>query len=91
MNNNTKVRIHLSKPLLETLTREILKEAKVNDGYTVAVKQPKAPKAHKAEPKVEEESKTKDLKELSKELKSLSKEQLEELKALFQKEKGEEE
>jgi hypothetical protein len=45
MNNNTKVRLHLSKQLFESLTREIIKEAKkANDGYTVAVKQPKMPK-----------------------------------------------
>jgi hypothetical protein len=44
MKNNTKVRLHLSKQLFESLTREIIKEAKANDGYTVAVKQPKAPK-----------------------------------------------
>jgi uncharacterized protein YdaT len=44
MKNNTKVRLHLSKKLFESLTREIIKEAKANDGYTVAVKQPKAPK-----------------------------------------------
>jgi hypothetical protein len=41
MKNNTKVRLHLSKKLFESLTREIIKEAKANDGYTVAVKQPK--------------------------------------------------
>ena len=44
MKNNTKVRLHLSKQLFESLTREIIKEAKANDGYTEAVKQPKAPK-----------------------------------------------
>ena len=44
MKNNTKVRLHLSKQLFESLTKEIIKEAKANDGYTVAVKQPKMPK-----------------------------------------------
>jgi hypothetical protein len=44
MKNSTKVRLHLSKKLFESLTKEIIKEAKANDGYTVAVKQPKAPK-----------------------------------------------
>jgi len=44
MKNSTKVRLHLSKKLFESLTREIIKEAKANDGYTVAVKKPKAPK-----------------------------------------------
>ena len=43
MNNNTKIRLHLSKNLFESLSREILAEAKVNGGgaYTVAVKTPK--------------------------------------------------
>ena len=50
MNNNTKVRLHLSKQLFESLTREIIKEAKkANDGYTVAVKQPKMPKQSKSQ------------------------------------------
>lgn len=49
MNNNTKIRLRLSKNLFESLTREILAEAKVNDGYSVAVKQPKAPKESKAQ------------------------------------------
>lgn len=44
MKNSTKVRLHLSKKLFESLTKEIIKEAKANDGYTVAVKKPKAPK-----------------------------------------------
>ena len=47
MKNNTKVRLHISKQLFETLTKQVLAEAKANDGYTVAVKQPKAPKAMK--------------------------------------------
>lgn len=47
MKNNTKVRLHLSKQLFESLTKEIIKEAKANDGYTVAVKQPKQPKQSK--------------------------------------------
>jgi hypothetical protein len=41
MKNNTKIRLHLSKKLFESLTKEIIKEAKVNDGYSVAVKAPK--------------------------------------------------
>jgi len=43
MNNKTKIRLHLSKNLFESLSREILAEAKVNGGgaYTVAVKSPK--------------------------------------------------
>ena len=44
MKNNTKVRLHLSKQLFESLTKEIIKEAKANDGYTVAVKMPKKAK-----------------------------------------------
>lgn len=49
MKNNTKVRLHLSKKLFESLTKEIIKEAKANDGYTVAVKQPKTPKQSKSQ------------------------------------------
>ena len=49
MNNNTKIRLRLSKNLFESLTREILAEAKVNDGYSVAVKQPKTPKQSKSQ------------------------------------------
>ena len=49
MKNSTKVRLHLSKQLFESLTREIIKEAKANDGYTVAVKQPKQPKQSKSQ------------------------------------------
>ena len=50
MNNNTKVRLHLSKNLFETIAKEVLAEAKVNGGgaYTEMVKTPKAPKATKA-------------------------------------------
>jgi hypothetical protein len=58
MNNNTKVRLHLSKQLFESLTKEIIKEAKANDGYTVAVKQPKMPKQSKAQAASPEVQKT---------------------------------
>ena len=58
MKNNTKVRLHLSKQLFESLTREIIKEAKANDGYTVAVKQPKTPKQSKAQATSPEVQKT---------------------------------
>lgn len=58
MKNNTKVRLHLSKQLFESLTKEILKEAKANDGYTVAVKQPKTPKQSKAQATSPEVQKT---------------------------------
>ena len=44
MKNNTKVRLRLSKQLFESLSKQIIAEAKANDGYTVAVKQPKMPK-----------------------------------------------
>ena len=48
MKNNTKIRLHLSKNLFESIAKEVLAEAKkVNDGYSVAVKQPKAPKQSK--------------------------------------------
>ena len=58
MKNNTKVRLHLSKQLFESLTREIIKEAKANDGYTVAVKQPKTPKQSKSQAASPEVQKT---------------------------------
>jgi hypothetical protein len=58
MKNSTKVRLHLSKQLFESLTREIIKEAKANDGYTVAVKQPKTPKQSKSQAASPEVQKT---------------------------------
>lgn len=59
MNNKTKIRLHLSKNLFESLTREILAEAKkANDGYTVAVKQPKMPKQSKSQATSPEVQKT---------------------------------
>lgn len=58
MKNNTKVRLHLSKQLFESLTKEIIKEAKANDGYTVAVKQPKQPKQSKSQAASPEVQKT---------------------------------
>jgi hypothetical protein len=63
MKNNTKVRLHLSKKLFESLTREIIKEAKANDGYTVAVKQPKQPKQVKEVNAVEDTDKMKKMEE----------------------------
>jgi len=44
MKNNTKIRLHLSKQLFESLTKQVLKEGKGNMGggaYTEAVKVPK--------------------------------------------------
>ena len=59
MNNKTRIRLHLSKNLFESLTREILSEAKkANDGYTVAVKQPKMPKQSKSQATSPEVQKT---------------------------------
>ena len=58
MKNSTKVRLHLSKQLFESLTKEIIKEAKANDGYTVAVKQPKMPKQSKSQATSPEVQKT---------------------------------
>jgi len=60
MNNNTKIRLRLSKNLFESLTREILAEAKVNGGgaYTEVVKTPKAPKESKAQKSSPEVQKT---------------------------------
>jgi len=58
MKDSTKVRLHLSKQLFESLTKEIIKEAKANDGYTVAVKQPKMPKQSKSQATSPEVQKT---------------------------------
>jgi hypothetical protein len=62
MKNNTKIRLHLSKQLFESLTKQVLAEAKVNDGYSEAVKQPKQAKetkAQKAAPEVKSTDKMK--------------------------------
>ena len=52
MNSNTKVRIRLSKQLFESLSKQIIAEAKKMDmsggAYTEAVKTPKASKAPKS-------------------------------------------
>ena len=52
MNGNTKVRIRLTKQLFESLSKQVLAEAKKMDmsggAYTEAVKAPKAPKASKS-------------------------------------------
>jgi anti-sigma28 factor (negative regulator of flagellin synthesis) len=60
MNNKTRIRLHLSKNLFESLSREILAEAKINGGgaYTVAVKQPKQPKQSKSQATSPEVQKT---------------------------------
>ena len=50
MKNSTKIRLHLSKTLFESLTKQVLKEGKSNMGggaYTQAVKAPKAGKPSK--------------------------------------------
>ena len=61
MNNNTKIRLRLSKNLFESITREILAEAKDMSGgaYTEAVKMPKA----KKDPEVKATSKMKTMEE----------------------------
>ena len=55
MKNNTKVRLHLSKQLFESLTKQIIAESKKGDmsggAYTEAVKAPKA--KHDKAPKAE--------------------------------------
>ena len=59
MKNNTKIRLHLSKNLFESIAKEVLAEAKkVNDGYSVAVKQPKMPKQSKDQAHAPEVQKT---------------------------------
>ncbi len=49
MKNNTKIRLHLSKNLFESIAREVLAESKKMDmsggAYTEAVKMPKAKKS----------------------------------------------
>lgn len=61
MKNNTKVRLHLSKQLFESLAKQVLAEAKKGDmsggAYTEAVKAPKGEKKEKA-PKADKEVKT---------------------------------
>lgn len=65
MKNNTKIRLHLSKNLFETIAKEVLAEAKVNGGgaYTEMVKTPKA-KKEKA-PEVKATDKMKKMDEMS--------------------------
>jgi len=66
MKNNTRIRLHLSKQLFESLTKQVLAEAKVNDGYSEAVKQPKQAKettAQKAAPEVKSTGKMKKMEE----------------------------
>lgn len=66
MKNNTRIRLHLSKQLFESLTKQVLAEAKVNDGYSEAVKQPKQAKetkAQKAAPEVKSTDKMKKMEE----------------------------
>ena len=68
MKNNTKIRLHLSKQLFEALTKEVLAESKVNDGYSVPVKKAKAPKqtaAEKAAPEVKKSNKMRTMEEMS--------------------------
>ena len=64
MNNNTKVRLHLSKNLFESIAKELLAEAKKGDmsggAYTEVVKMPKQAKAPKASPEVKKTDKMKE-------------------------------
>jgi hypothetical protein len=64
MKNNTKVRLHLSKQLFESIAKEILAESKVNDGYSVAVKAPKQPKKIKEVNAVADTDKMKKMEEM---------------------------
>lgn len=60
MKNNTKIRLHLSKQLFESLTKQVLAEAKGNmsgGAYTETVKVPKQHKEKKAAPVKEMETK----------------------------------
>ena len=88
MNNNTKIRLRLSKNLFESLTKEILAEAKVNDGYSVAVKQPKMPKQSKSQatsPEVQKTDSEKTMEEGPKEKRGHDAESLKKAKAAIEK------
>jgi hypothetical protein len=89
MNNNTRIRLRLSKNLFESLTREILAEAKrPNDGYSVAVKQPKMPKQSKAQaasPEVQKTDREVTMEEGPKEKKGHNVESLKKAKAAIEK------
>jgi len=67
MNNNTRVRLHLSKNLFESIAKEILAESKKPNmsggAYTEAVKQPKQSKAQAASPEVKKTNKGKTMEE----------------------------
>ena len=67
MKNNTKIRLHLSKNLFETIAKEVLAEAKKKDMsggvYTEMVKQPKSTKAEKDSPEVKATDKMKKIHE----------------------------
>ncbi len=66
MKNSTKVRLHLSKQLFESLAKQVLAEAKGDmsgGAYTEAVKAPKAKKEKKA-PEVKATDKMKSMEEM---------------------------
>jgi hypothetical protein len=67
MKNKTKIRLHLSKNLFETIAKEVLAEAKVNGGgaYTEAVKMPKQPKKIKEVDAEADTDKMKKMEEMS--------------------------
>jgi hypothetical protein len=67
MKNKTKIRLHLSKNLFETIAKEVLAEAKVNGGgaYTEVVKTPKQPKKIKEVDAVADTDKMKKMEEMS--------------------------
>ncbi len=71
MNNNTKVRIRLSKQLFESLSKQIIAEAKKMDmsggAYTEAVKTPKAKKS----PEVSKTDKMKAMEESTEKMKKV--------------------
>jgi len=63
MKNNTRVRLHLSKQLFESLAKQVIKEAKGDmsgGAYTEAVKAPKAGKKEKKAPEVKATDKMKE-------------------------------
>ena len=85
MKNNTKIRLHLSKQLFESLTKQVIAEAKTKH-YGAGMEEVKAPKkAHKKE-KVEETTEMVDenmVSDLADKLKTLPADKLKQLKAYW--------
>lgn len=84
MKNNTKVRLHLSKQLFESLTKQVIAEAKGKKNFGAGMEEVKKPKAKKE--KVEETTEMVDenmLSDLMGKLKTLPADKLKQLKAFW--------